>query len=399
MCSAVNAFQWRIGICGSRFDTQKRQNWVLNRINVCDMADAPNTTTRPQSDDFSAMLHSILAGEYALVIDARSEREYAEDHVPGAVNLPVVDSDEYAEVGTTHKTDKHRAYQIGVSYALKNMSRAIDSLIGKYPKDARMLVYCFRGGKRSKLWFDSLATIGYKVDKLPGGWKAYRAWVREQIQEVPRRFRYNVLCGPTGCGKTRLLQALETVGAQVLELEGLAQHHGSLIGDLPGIPQPTQKWFDSVLLNKLQQFDPTQPIWVESESKKIGAIQLPDALLETFRAGKLFVLEAPMTERVKLWREDYSHFEADPEALLERLRYLRPLIGGEEFALWERLGAERRMPELFQRLMEAHYDPAYARSIGRNFPNYANAPRLSVEQLDLPALLKVARELHEQTLK
>jgi tRNA 2-selenouridine synthase len=189
------------------------------------------------------------------------------------------------------------------------------------------------------------------------------------------------------------------VGAQVLELEGLAQHHGSLIGDLPGIPQPTQKWFDSVLLNKLQQFDQAQPIWVESESKKIGAIQLPDALLETFRAGKLFALEAPMTERVKLWREDYGHFEADPDALLERLKNLRPLIGGEEFALWERLGAERRMPELFQRLMEAHYDPAYARSIGRNFPQYADAPRLSLKHLDMPALLKVAHQLHDQTLK
>lgn len=352
-----------------------------------------NTPTQAR-DEFLPMLTDALEGRYAIVIDARSEREYAEDHVPGAINLPVVDNAEYAEVGTTHKTDKHRAYQIGVAYALKNMSRAIEELISRHPKDARMLVYCFRGGKRSKLWLDSLATIGYRVDRLPGGWKAYRAWVREQLEELPRRFRYNVLCGPTGCGKTRLLMALETVGAQVLELEGLAQHHGSLIGDLPGVAQPTQKWFDSLLVDKLHRFDPALPVWVESESKKIGAIQLPDALLETFRNGNLLAMQAPMSERVLLWREDYSHFETDPDALLERLRHLRPLIGGDEFALWETLGAERRMPELFQRLMEAHYDPAYARSIGRNFPRYADAPRLNVKSLDGAALLELARELH-----
>jgi tRNA 2-selenouridine synthase len=356
------------------------------------MSSAP--VSADQSADFSSLLRRALDGEYALVIDARSQREYEEDHVPGAVNLPVVDDDEYAEVGTTHRSDKHRAYLIGVSYALKNMSRAIEKLGGNYPKDARMLVYCFRGGKRSKLWFDALATIGYRVERLPGGWKAYRAWVREQLEELPRRFQFNVLCGPTGCGKTRLLIALESVGAQVLDLEGLARHNGSLIGDRPGIAQPTQKWFDSLLVERLRHFDPERPVWIESESKKIGAIQLPDALLETLRAGRIFALDAPMAERVKLWREDYGHFEADPNGLIDRLRHLRPLIGADEFALWEKLAREGRMPELFQRLMEAHYDPAYARSIGRNFPGYEHAPRLKVKQLDMSALQHVARSLH-----
>src|SRR5574338_127455 len=264
---------------------------------------------------FPELLKRALEGEYELVIDARSGREYAEDHVPCAVNLPVVDDDEYAEVGTTHRTDKHRAYLIGVSYALKNMSRSVEDLVARYPKDARMLVYCFRGGKRSKLWFDALSTIGFRVDRLPGGWKAYRAWVRDQLAELPGRFRYHVLCGPTGCGKTRLLGALAEVGAQVLDLEGLASHRGSLIGDIPGVAQPTQKWFDS--------------------------------LLEAIHAGRIFAISAPMSERVKLWREDYSHFETDLDAMLERLKHLRPLVGGEEFAVWERLAKERRAPELF----------------------------------------------------
>src|SRR5574338_186183 len=331
---------------------------------------------------FPELLKRALEGEYELVIDARSGREYAEDHVPCAVNLPVVDDDEYAEVGTTHRTDKHRAYLIGVSYALKNMSRSVEDLVARYPKDARMLVYCFRGGKRSKLWFDALSTIGFKVDRLPGGWKAYRAWVREQLESLPGKFTYHVLCGPTGCGKTRLLSALESVGAQVLDLEGLAQHRGSLIGDIPGTPQPSQKWFDSLLVEKLRRFDPARPVWVESESKKIGAIQLPDALLKAMHAGRVFSITAPMAERVRLWREDYSHFERDLDALIGRLTYLRPLIGGEEFSKWQQLAREKRAPELFQRLMEAHYDPAYARSIGKNYPQIDQAAKLNLSRLD-----------------
>lgn len=343
---------------------------------------------------FPELLKSALQGEYDLVIDARSQREYAEDHLPCAVNLPVVEDGEYAEVGTTHRTDTHRAYLIGVSYALKNMSRSIEDMVGRYPKGARMLVYCFRGGKRSKLWFDALSTIGYRVDRLPGGWKAYRAWVRDELTQLPGRFRYHVLCGPTGCGKTRLLGALAEVGAQVLDLEGLASHRGSLIGDIPGVAQPTQKWFDSLLVDKLRCFDPSQPVWVESESKKIGAIQLPAELLHAMHAGSILAISAPMSERVKLWREDYGHFERDIDAMMERLRHLRPLVGGEEFARWERLAAERRAPELFERLMEAHYDPAYARSIGKNYPAFEESSKLELERLDREALLEVAERLH-----
>jgi tRNA 2-selenouridine synthase len=349
-----------------------------------------------QQAQFSSMLHGALDGQYALVIDARSEREYAEDHLPCAVNLPVVDNEEYAEVGTTHRTDTHRAYLIGVSYALRNISHSIEDLVGRYPKDARMLVYCFRGGKRSKLWFDALSTIGFRVDRLPGGWKAYRAWVRDQLMELPRKFRYHVLCGPTGCGKTRLLSALASVGAQVLDLEDLARHRGSLIGDIPGVAQPTQKWFDSQLVERLRRFDPALPIWVESESKKIGAIQVPSALLETMHGARLFSLSAPMAERVALWREDYGHFERDLDAMMGRLRFLRPLIGGEEFGRWETLVAERRAPELFQRLMEAHYDPAYARSIAKNYPLIDKASQVELSRLDRESLLEAARELHSQ---
>ncbi len=184
--------------------------------------------------------------DYSLVIDARSPREYADDHLPGAVNLPVVDDDQYAEVGTRHKSDKHVAYLIGVEYSLRNIADQIKPLISRYSNADRFLVYCFRGGKRSRLWADNLRTIGFEVDVLAGGWKRYRQWARESLVALPPTLTYRVRAGPTGCGKTRLLHALRRKGHQVIDLEEIAAHRGSLLGDLPGVAQPPQKWFDSL---------------------------------------------------------------------------------------------------------------------------------------------------------
>ena len=330
---------------------------------------------------------------YDLIIDARSPREYEEDHIPGAINLPVVDNAEFAEVGTLHRSDPLAAYQLGARYSLMNVARHIGQCVSKYPGKSRILVYCFRGGKRSKVWFDVLDTIGYRVEKLKGGWKAYRRWVNEEMAVFPANFRYIVVTGPTGCGKTRLLSALHQAGAQVLDLEGIATHRGSIIGAVPGKKQPTQKMFDSLLLRQLKQFDPARPVWVESESKKIGQVQLPDALLETMRKGQTIAIDAAMPQRVQLLREDYAHFEQDPASLIERLAYLRPLIGGEEFAAWEELAARREVPALFERLMRSHYDPTYRRSILRNYPEIDQSPKVLLEDLSVEGLLPVAREL------
>jgi tRNA 2-selenouridine synthase len=331
---------------------------------------------------------------YDLIIDARSPREYEEDHIPGAVNMPVVNNEEYAEVGTLHRTDKMGAYRIGVRYSLVNIARHLQEDVSAYPDNARVLVYCFRGGKRSKLWVDALETVGYKVEKLNGGWKGYRRWVNEQLQEVPTRFQYNVLSGPTGCGKTRLLYRLHDVGAQVLDLEDIAAHRGSVLGALPdGTKQPSQKYFDSLLLKKLSEFDPAKPVWVEAESKKIGNVQLPDALLATMRKGQTFSVVADMPQRVMLWREDYRHFEEDPMAMLERLQFLKLHVGNEEFAAWEEMAKRGAMPELFERLMVKHYDPSYRRSVLRNYPDIDKSPVIELHDLSPEGLRKVAQDL------
>jgi tRNA 2-selenouridine synthase len=333
---------------------------------------------------------------YELVIDARSPHEYDEDHVPGAVNLPVVDDAEFAEVGTKHKDDAHEAYLIGVEYSLRNIARHIRPLIAKYDKSARMLVYCFRGGKRSKLWADNLRTIGFEVDVLRGGWKNYRRWVRASIETLPHHFDLRVLAGSTGTGKTRLLKALAEAGEQVLDLEQLASHRGSLIGALPGAKQPSQKYFDTLVVDVLRRFDPARSVWLEAESKKIGQLQLADSLHDAMHRTAPIYIEAPMTERVRLWREDYPHFEQDPKNMVAMLAPLKPLIGGVELAAWEKLAAEGRVDELFERVMTKHYDPCYARSTARSYQPGADDRRVHLDSLASDRLREVARELVER---
>lgn len=341
---------------------------------------------------------------YALAIDARSEREFEHDHLPGAINLPVVITDEYAEVGTLHRQEKEssgipfRAYLVGVAYSLRNMADALETQIATLPPTAPVLVYCFRGGKRSRLWSDALTTLGYAVHRVEGGWKAYRRWVNAQLESFPSRYRFNVLCGPTGCGKTRLLEALHVAGAQVLDLEGLARHRGSLIGALPGIPQPSQKWFDSLLLQELRSFDPGRPVWTESESKKIGEIRLPECLIKEMHSGTAIFLDVTMDARVRLWREDYRHFEADPVTLLNQLQYLKPLVGSEELEKWTDLVEQDQVPLLFERLMRMHYDPLYQRSLSRSYTDVPNHRKLELQSLDREYLAGVASLLHGERI-
>jgi tRNA 2-selenouridine synthase len=351
------------------------------------------TSTTPRRL-YNGAMHEFKS--YDLIIDARSPREYQEDHIPGAVNLPVVDNDEYAEVGTLHRTDPMAAYQIGVVYSLNNIARHLRERFSGFDRKTRILVYCFRGGKRSRLWFDALDTIGYRVERLHGGWKGYRRRVNEQLASAPAGLRYVVLSGPSGCGKTRLLAALEQEGAQVLDLEGLAVHRGSVIGAVPGREQPSQKWFDSLLLHRLNGFDPGRPVWVEAESKTIGKVRLPDALMSAMQRGATLRVEAEMAQRVLLWREDFGHFERDPKSLIDRLSFLKPLIGGEEFGEWLRLAEQGEVVQLFERLMRNHYDPTYRRSLLRHYPEIDSAPLVRLEDLSEQGLRPVATRLRAQ---
>jgi tRNA 2-selenouridine synthase len=331
--------------------------------------------------------------KFDLIIDARSPREFAEDHLPGAINLPVVFDDEYAEVGTTHRTDPMRAYQIGVAYSLKNIARHLELPFFRTSRRISILVYCFRGGKRSKLWTDTLETIGYKVDRLPTGWKGYRNWVRQTLDEVPTHLQLNVLSGPTGCGKTRLLLALREAGAQVIDLEALASHRGSIIGAIPGRTQPSQKFFDSLLLAEIGRLDLAEQVWIESESKRIGRVQLPAALFHRMHGGRLFAVETPMSQRIAMWRREYPHFERDPTGLVIQLSHLKALVSGATLEKWVAMAERRDIDVLFESIMLDYYDPAYFRSTKKNYVHTEHAIKIQLETLDSAYLANIARRL------
>jgi tRNA 2-selenouridine synthase len=335
---------------------------------------------------------------YDLILDARTPREFDDDHLPGAVNLPVVGEEEYAQVGTLHVTDKHSAYVLGVERALANMSRQLKDVAAQYPKESRVLVYCFRGGKRSKLWGDTLGTVGYNVAVLKGGWKAYRRWVNERLAELPAEFNFKVLAGSTGCGKTRLLQALAAAGGQVLDLEGLAQHRGSLIGALPGVAQPSQKTFETLILSALRKMSPAKPVWIEAESKKIGRLQVPQELHRRMHTTTPIHISAPMQERVSLWQADYAHFASNPQGMVKRLEPIRALVGAAVFERWRELAVTGELRELFERVMVDHYDPCYQRSTRKSYGPSGDAPTLALTSLNPEALLETAGRLIRSTM-
>ncbi|HET7792491.1 MAG TPA: tRNA 2-selenouridine(34) synthase MnmH, partial [Rhizobacter sp.] len=333
---------------------------------------------------------------YDLIIDARSPREFSDDHIPGALNLPVVVDDEYAAVGTLHRTDTHAAYLLGVQQALRNIADDIAEHIAPLPRHARILVYCFRGGKRSELWSSALRIIGFKVDVLRGGWRNYRRWVREGLDTLPRNFRFKLVAGPTGVGKTRFLAALRTLGEQVIDLEGIAHHRGSVLGEVPGEPQPTQKQFDSDLLAQLRLLDPDRPVWLESESKRIGRVQLPVSLFEAMQTSPVVLLGAPMASRVQLWHDEYPNLAADPKrvvSLLGALADTKMLVGNKEFAAWEQLAASGDTRELFARVMEHYYDPLYGRSLARDFHHFEQAVRIELDDLSMDGMIAAAKRV------
>jgi tRNA 2-selenouridine synthase len=329
-------------------------------------------------------------------IDVRSPSEFALDHIPGAISLPVLTDVERAEVGTLHAQDSaFAAKQRGAAIVARNIARIIETHCQGKPRDWAPLVYCWRGGKRSAALAHVLKEIGWKAVQLEGGYQTYRRHVVAALAAPPTRFRLVVICGLTGSGKSRLLGALTDIGAQVLDLEALAKHRGSLLGDLPGDPQPSQKWFDSQLLAALDRLDPERPVFVESESKKIGTLQVPEALLAAMRDAACVKIATPQPLRVQLLKEEYAHFLADADALADKLAHLVPLHGHKTVERWKAAARAGDFDPLVDELLVRHYDPMYARSIEHNFPRSAQAPTFAPDAISPDAFRALAHKLVE----
>lgn len=326
------------------------------------------------------------------IIDARSPSEYAEDHIPGAVNLPVLDDAERARVGTLYAQESaFQAKMIGAALVSRNIADHLETHFVDKPKGYRPLVYCWRGGSRSGALTTVLRSIGWNAAQLDGGHKAYRRAVIADLADLPLRLRFVVISGPTGVGKSRFLRAMGEVGGQVLDLEELAAHMGSVLGAYPDRPQPSQKYFESLVWQALRRFDPERPVYVESESKKIGNLHTPEILLQCMREASCIRITADIPVRVALLKEEYAHFLADPAALNRQLDCLRHLKGHDTVERWKALAAEGQWDELVAALLVSHYDPAYTRSLGRNYVHAAEAPELQLPSPDTKEFHKLAR--------
>jgi len=307
-------------------------------------------------------------GGFSTIIDARSEDEYALDHLPGAVNWPSLNNEERIVVGTMYKQlGSFEAQKHGAAMVSANIARHIQREVLALPKHWQPLIYCWRGGKRSGSLSLVLGQIGFKVNLIEGGYKAFRA---AMVADIPKRvapLQFKVISGPTGSGKTRLLQALAAEGAQVLDLEDLASHRSSVLGHIPGQPQPSQKGFDTLVWQALRSFDPARPVFVESESRKVGNLSIPEPLMLAMRDSPCFELQLSLDERVALLMEDYAFFVDDKDLFCRRLDALVAIRGKAVVEAWKDNIHHGRLEEVVRDLLVIHYDPTYAASMVRNF--------------------------------
>ena len=309
-------------------------------------------------------LRDLAALGFDDIIDVRAPAEWAEDHLPGAINLPVLDDAERAEVGTVYKqVSPFTARKVGAALVAANAARHLQCALADKPGGWRPLVYCWRGGQRSGSFAVILAQIGWRVETIAGGYKAWRGLVVAALYDQPFPCRVVVLDGNTGSAKTDILNMLPGLGVQVLDLEGLARHRGSLFGAMPnalkGGGQPSQKAFESALAMAMLALDPARVVVVEAESSKVGNCRVPAGLWKAMLAAPRVTIVAPLAARAAYLARAYGDVSADLMRLSGLIDLLRPMHAGEVIEGWQAMAAAGEFEALAAGLMQAHYDPRY----------------------------------------
>ena len=306
-------------------------------------------------------LADLSAASFDAIIDVRSPAEFAQDHVPGAINLPVLSNEERANVGTIYTQESpFLARKIGAAIVARNAASHIEGPLADKDGGWRPLVYCWRGGQRSGSFASILQQIGWRAEVLSGGYQSYRREVVRRLYELPVETPLVLLDGNTGTAKTEILARLAKRGAQTIDLEGFANHRGSALGGQG--EQPSQKGFESLLASALGRVDPTKPILVEAESSKIGNINLPPRFFEAMRKAPRIVIESSVSARATYLARAYADVLEDRNAFIGRLDLLAKLQGWERVAAWKALVSEGRFAEVAADLIERHYDPRYAKA-------------------------------------
>jgi tRNA 2-selenouridine synthase len=298
------------------------------------------------------------------IIDVRAPAEYAEDHLPGAMSLPVLDDEERARVGTIYKqVSPFSARKIGAALVAKNAAVHLQGPLADKSGGWRPLVYCWRGGQRSGSFATILGQIGWRVETLVGGYKTWRGLVVREVYDTPVRAPVVVLDGNTGSAKTEVLNLLPQFGVQVIDLEGLARHRGSLFGNF-GV-QPSQKAFEGALAVALARLDPKRPVVVEAESSKIGNCRVPPEIWKAMVAAPRVAIAAPRSVRAEYLARAYADLTAEADRLMATVGLLRPMHAAEVIEDWLALAAAGDHAALADSLMERHYDPRYGKHRAR----------------------------------
>ncbi|XDZ66899.1 tRNA 2-selenouridine(34) synthase MnmH [Alphaproteobacteria bacterium LSUCC0684] len=301
-----------------------------------------------------------------VIIDARSPAEFEDDHIPGAINLPVLDNEERAEVGRIYKeVSPFEARKLGARLAAVNIARHIEARLGAHDTNWRPLIYCWRGGQRSGSMARILAEIGWLVTVLDGGYKRYRKNVMDAIDQISPDLDLIILKGATGTAKTRILRSVQAVGGQVIDLEGLARHRGSLLGHEPGQEQPSQRFFETCLLDVMAGLDPARPVLIEAESSRIGSCHIPRMLWQRMQQSPQITITASRESRVEFLIRDYAHLINNPSGLDRLFDGMIQRHGREICESWRKLARNGQWHELVGALIEQHYDPAYANTGAR----------------------------------
>jgi len=299
---------------------------------------------------------------YDDIIDVRSSSEFAEDHIPGAINLPVLSDEERAEVGTIYVQDsRFRARRRGAALVSANISRHLQTFLVDKSADYRPIIYCWRGGMRSAAMATVLSEVGWSVAVLDRGYKAWRRRAVSVLREDPAPMKILLLDGQTGTAKTDILRALAGGGCQTLDLEDCAKHRGSVFGQHGVHPQPTQKFFESLLLSALDQLDLQRHIVVEAESNMIGKRLIPDRLANAMRSAPRIEIHADLQTRARYLVQVYSEFKKDAERLEASINALQPFHSRGTIERWLKLATEMKGEQLAAEIAEHHYDPLYSR--------------------------------------